>query len=79
VRSCLAWDSTYDLKYGCVISAYIKSLCVWVGVYVGFPCLVLMWVYVGLRVCDVLFSCSVFPVVCFCVRSVTSARMALSD
>jgi hypothetical protein len=59
VRSCFSWDSSYDLKYECVISACIISLYVWVVVYVGFPYLMLvLWLYVGLRVCDVLFSCS---------------------
>jgi hypothetical protein len=38
----------------------VRALClyVWVGAYVGFPYLMLMlWLYVGLLVFDVLFSC----------------------
>lgn len=50
------WDSSYDLKY--VISAYIINLYIWIGVCVGFPYLMLMlWLQVGMWVCDTLFSC----------------------
>jgi hypothetical protein len=39
----------------------------------------LLWLYISLRVCDVLFSCSVLAVVCLYVETVLSARMALWD
>jgi hypothetical protein len=59
VRSCFPWDSSYALKYECVISACCISVCVCVGVYASLPYLILMlWLYVVLRVCDMLFSCS---------------------
>jgi hypothetical protein len=64
VRSCFLWDYSCDPKYDCVISACIISSCVSVVVYVGFSYLLLMLLlYVGLRLCDVLFSCSLlfFP------------------
>jgi hypothetical protein len=64
VPSCLAWDSSYDLKWECVISACIISLYVWVSVYVGVPYLMLMSLSVGPLVCDVLFSCSFFSMAC---------------
>jgi hypothetical protein len=61
----LSWDSTYDLKYECVISASIILLYVLVRAYVGFRYLMLMlWLYVGLRVCGVFFSCCFLPSTC---------------
>jgi hypothetical protein len=57
-RSCLGLGFSYDLEHDCVISASIISVYVRVGVYVGFPQIIFMfWLYVGLRLCDVLFSC----------------------
>jgi hypothetical protein len=39
-----------------------KFVC-WVRIYVGFPNLMLMWLYVGLWFCDMLFLYTLLPVV----------------
>jgi hypothetical protein len=60
VRQCaflFTWDSSYHLKRESIISACFIRLYVWVGVYVCFPYLVMLWLYVGLWVFAV-FSCT---------------------
>jgi hypothetical protein len=64
VHSCFSWDPSYDLKYECAFNACTISLYVLIGVYASFPYLMLLlWLYVGLGMSDVLFS-SFLPVAC---------------
>jgi hypothetical protein len=43
--------------------------------YSSYDLMLTLWLYSGLRVCDVLFSCSFLPVAFLYVESVLSARM----
>lgn len=51
---CLAWDSSYDLKYECVLVCVLQVCILGRGIYI----VLMLWLCVGLHICDALYSCT---------------------